>query len=90
MELGDALKAEGVPKYDLARAEQGKKHMSRTLRRELARILQAPEAYFTNPDLDQVLFREPSTEIAPRLEGEIGHDAEDSETNDQDHGQSEL
>lgn len=85
VELGRQLKAEGVPEYDLARAEQGKKDMSSNLRRELARILRAPEDYFLAADVDDVLFRDaptaPAGEAAPALGGEIGRDAEDSGTN---------
>lgn len=74
VELGRQLKAEGVPEYDLARAEQGKKDMSSNLRRELARILRAPESYFLAPDLDEVLFRSPVGDAPPAPGGALGQD----------------
>jgi transcriptional regulator with XRE-family HTH domain len=89
-ELATKLEAVGLNKWDFAKVERGADDLPPALRREAALILRVPESYFLEPDLDLVLFRAPSDEVAPSPPGELGRDAEDSQTTDEDLGQGEL
>lgn len=87
-ELGARLDAAGLNKTDIGKIERGERwRLTDAMRQQLVAILRVPESYFLEPDLDKVLFRTPPPRLAeeppPKLEGEIGRDAEDSSTTDQ-------
>lgn len=54
-ELGALLATDGLGKHDVGRIERGTLTMQRAHRESICRHLRVPEAWLTNPDLDELL-----------------------------------